>query len=130
MLTLTIDVPRTIWLSSNQRLHWRTKADRTQALRTLANVTARNTGLKPIDGPVTITTHIGYPPNVHRVDPGNAHPTSKALIDGLVDAGILTDDSSDHVIDGGHRRDPTSGQPGTYRIRLELTGHRTHLEGT
>ena len=117
---LVIDVPRTIWLSSNQRLHWRSKADRTQALRTLGMVTARNARLKPYTVPVTITTHIGYPPNVHRVDPGNAHPTTKALIDGLVDAGLLADDDHHHVTDGGHRRDKTSGQKGTYRIRLQI----------
>ena len=116
---LTVDVPRTIWLTSNQRLHWRSRADRTRALRTLGMVTARNATIPKL-GPTRVTTHIGYPPNVHRVDPGNAHPTSKALIDGLTDAGIWPDDDHQHVIDGGHRRDPEPSKPGTYRVRLEL----------
>lgn len=121
MTDLVIDVPRTIWLTSNQRLHFRSKAERTLALRTLAKITARNQNIPPVRGRVLIVTHIGYPPNVHRVDPGNAHPTSKALIDGLVDAHVLAEDNSEHVIDGGHRRDPTSGKPALYRVRLEIT---------
>lgn len=121
---LVVDVPRALWLSSNHRLHWRSAAERKQALRSLGVVAALNEarahGRSEL-GRTLVTAHIGYPPNVHKVDPENGHPTTKALIDGFTDAGLWPDDDSRWVVSGGHRReDDGSGKPGMYRVRFEL----------
>jgi hypothetical protein len=54
-----------------------------------------------LSGPRLGTTHvaafIGYPRN-GKADPANAAPTVKALIDGMVDAGVWPDDDSTYVI--------------------------------
>ncbi|MEE6280179.1 hypothetical protein [Georgenia sp. MJ170] len=115
---IVVDVPRALWLSSNQRLHWRSEADRVQGLRSLGLVTGRNARVAL--GRTLVTAHIGYPPNVSKADPENAHPTTKALIDGFTDAEIWPDDDSRYVVSGGHRRDEGSGKPGWYRVRFEL----------
>lgn len=116
---LVVDVPRAMWLSSNQRLHWRSKHERTQGLKSLARYSARAVNLGRL-GRTLVTAHIGYPPNVSRVDPENAHPTTKALIDGLTAAGVWPDDDARHVVSGGHRLDETTGKAGWYRVRFEL----------
>lgn len=117
--TITFDVPAEHWLSANQRLHWAPKAKRTRALRDLAYYTTIDA---PIDrqGVSHVAAFIGYPRN-GKADPANAAPTIKALIDGLVDAGVWPDDDSTWVIGPTYLRDPKSGQAGIYRVRLVIT---------
>lgn len=94
-------IPNAYWLSSNKRGHWAQKADATRYLRQLARYTAtarlNEKTARKHTGPVNVTAHIGYSINGGRIDPANAAPTVKALIDGLVDAGIVPDDDSAHM---------------------------------
>lgn len=117
MIQVEFTVPKEMWLSSNQRDHWAVKSERTRYLRELA--AAKGRGIGPL-GTTHVAAFIGYPRN-GRADPSNAHPTTKALIDGLTDAGVWPDDDSTHVLGPTHLRDPSTGQPGTYRVRLVLT---------
>ena len=59
-LAIDLDVPAALWLTANGREHWREKARRTKALRTLAyaHCTPRTTRF---DGPVDVTAIISYP---------------------------------------------------------------------
>lgn len=52
--------------------------------------------------PVRIVAHI-WKPRRGRYDPNNLAPTTKACVDGFVDAGILADDDWNHVIGPDHR---------------------------
>lgn len=121
MTTLTFTIPADLWLSANQRLHWAPKAKRTKALRSIGWGIALNGG-EQIDhlGPTHVAAFIGYPRN-GKADPANAAPTIKALIDGMVDAGVWPDDDSTHVIGPTYLRDPKSSTPGAYTVRLVLT---------
>lgn len=114
----TFDIPAELWLSLNQRPHWAEKARKTKALRTMAFAEAgqRAPRLKTAH----VAAFIGYPRN-GKADPANAAPTIKALIDGLVDAGVWPDDDSTWVIGPTYLRDPKSRTRGVYRVRLVIT---------
>lgn len=119
MTTILVDIPSAMWLHSNQRLHRMQVAARTRDIRLLAKHASRDTA--PVPGPVVLTVHVGYPPRVHRVDVPNAYPSIKAAIDGCVDSGVLTDDSSEVIVEHRFRRDPERTPRGTYRLTLHIT---------
>lgn len=103
MQTIEFDIPPDLWLTANGRLHWAQKAARTSKLRTLAAYTARQANLQPMHGVTHVMAYIQYP-SAGRADPNNAAPTTKALVDGLTDAGVWTDDDSAHLLGPDHRR--------------------------
>ena len=116
---LTVYIPQAMWLSANDRLHWRAKSARTAVLRMIGRDAAVGAKIGRHE-----TTHvaafIGYLRN-GKADPANAAPTTKALIDGMVDAGVWADDDSTHVLGPTHLRGPKSDRPGHYCVRLVLT---------
>ncbi|WP_232676703.1 hypothetical protein [Nocardioides sp. R-C-SC26] len=116
--SLTIDVPDIWWLSLNDRLHHMKRATYTRALRGLGFVSARNARIRDL-GTTHVVAYIGYP-KLGRADPMNAAPTTKALIDGFVDAGVWPDDDSRTVLGPTHLRDPKPDKTGIYRIRFLL----------
>lgn len=61
-----------------------------------------------------------YSPTKRRLDPPNFYPTVKALVDGLTDAGIWTDDNSEVIKFMTFKRGKLSEIPGKYRVRLEI----------
>lgn len=116
---LTLDVPKKLWQSSNQRLHHMDRAARTKQLRTLAGWQAR-THLHPVIGKVHVLAYISSPRR-SRADVGNAYPTIKAILDGLTDAGTWVDDDDDHLVGPDLRRGDPTHQAGLYRVRLVIT---------
>lgn len=113
---LTILIPASEWLSANDRRHWAEKARRTKALRTRGFVIARASGLRGL-GSTLVTAEVGYP-RAGRADPANAAPTVKALLDGLVDAGVWRDDDSEHVVGPHFIRGPKSPTGHTVTFRF------------
>jgi crossover junction endodeoxyribonuclease RusA len=90
-----VPVKRANLLTANQRLHWRQKAQRTRTLRDLTYVTARP-AVVPFPDRMRCIVGVSYP-DARRRDVHNLMPTVKACIDGLVDAGWLTDDSDRYL---------------------------------
>ena len=119
MTQLAFTIPKNLWLSANDRLHWAVKAKRTKALREYGLMQALADNIPP-HGTTHVAAFIGYPRN-GRADPSNAAPTVKALIDGLTDAGTWADDDSTHVLGPTFLRDPSTKETGIYRVRLVLT---------
>lgn len=119
MTTLKFTIPAEWWLSANQRMHWAPKATATRMLRTLGSSTAHVEKVRGL-GTCHVAAFIGYPRG-GKADPANAAPTVKALIDGLVDAGVWPDDDSTYVVGPTYLRDPSSGQPGVHTVRLVMT---------
>lgn len=113
---ILLDIPAGIWLTSNQRLHWRAKAERTAAIRALARVAAR--GHQAVTR-VAVTVAVSYPTS-RRADPSNAAPTVKAALDGITDAGVWPDDDSEHVVSVTYVRGETTHQRGLYRLAINL----------
>lgn len=101
------------FINSNQRLHRMAQAKLTAAWRA-AGSSAADT-ITPLTPPVHITAWI-WKPRAGRYDPNNLAPTTKAIVDGIVDAGVLEDDSVEYVIGPDHRH----GGKGPAKIVIEI----------
>jgi crossover junction endodeoxyribonuclease RusA len=84
------------WITSNQRLHWRSRAERTKAWRQLAYGRAKEAGVPHLEQ-AHIECELRFADRRIR-DPANWGPTAKAAVDGLVDAGVFTDDNHKIVV--------------------------------
>lgn len=78
-------------LTANQRMHWRKKATITAEVRLATRLLANRI---PELGKCRVTLTWVVLTN-HRRDADNVVPTLKAMCDGLVDAGIVRDDTPD-----------------------------------
>jgi hypothetical protein len=101
-------------LNSNSRDHRMAAAKLTAMWRSAGREAA--SGLETFDGPVHILARI-HKPRSGRWDPNNFWPTVKAIVDGVVDAGVLVDDDHEHVIGPDMRR----GEKGLPRVVLSIT---------
>lgn len=115
---ITLTVPRSEWLTANGRYHWANRARATRALRWRAHTTARSQGMRPM-GPSRVTVAVAYP-TAARADPDNAAPTVKAIIDGLVDAGVWPDDNSRWRTHTDYTRAPRKAPRGTHTITIRI----------
>lgn len=100
-------------LTSNQRLHWAKKGEATAYWRGLGNRAGAR--VSPVQR-ARIVFHFRFPNNVRR-DVGNWYPTAKACVDGMVDSGVLPDDSDAHLEGPDLRRDYPNGP---HRIRIDV----------
>lgn len=85
----------------------------TKAWRAASQVAAR--GIEPLQTPIHVTAYIWKPRN-GRYDPGNLYPTAKAILDGLVDSGLIKDDDYTRVIGPDMRH----GGKGSAEIVLKI----------
>jgi crossover junction endodeoxyribonuclease RusA len=82
-------------LNANDRLHWAPKAERTAELRKAGWAIAKQQKV-----PALARAHVLAlirPATGGRCDPANFYPSVKAAVDGLVDAGVLSDDDAAHL---------------------------------
>lgn len=119
MAELLLTIPDLWWLTSNGRYHRMQAAARTRAIREYA---ALQTAAARLEVPpqVHIGIFVGYPTRA-KADPPNAWPTAKAAIDGIVDAGALTDDNSEVVYAHSFMRDAKRSEKGFHTLRFVLT---------
>lgn len=81
-------------LNANGREHWSKRASGTSTIRMVArNLSANMPHLEKVK-----IRGVYYAPNNRRRDTGNLYPSFKAAIDGLVDSGVLKDDSDRYVV--------------------------------
>lgn len=83
-------------LNANDRIHWRTRGRLTKALREAAAKSARDAHIPPMEQ-IRIKAVL-HPHDKRRRDPHNWYPSYKAAIDGIVDAGVISDDDGKHLI--------------------------------
>lgn len=103
-------------LNANQRLHWPVKAKVTKAVREVTAWRVKSLGLAPATH-LTVQLHFETGDNRQRRDPANLCATSKPAIDGLVDAGLVEDDSPGWVTELMpliHNGPPMHGQRGLW----------------
>ena len=96
------------WINANHRYsHWAQRAKVTKAWREQAETQAILHGGYFV-GRVHITVTVHKTTN-RAYDVANLAPTAKAIVDGLVSAGVLVDDSNAHVVGpdmrAGEKRD-------------------------
>lgn len=99
LLALEVIAPCS-FINANARTHWAVKRKQTAAWRQQARAAAYEAtrkGTPTLPTPVRVIVWI-HRPHRGRWDPGNYAPTAKALVDGLVDAGLLVDDDVTRVI--------------------------------
>lgn len=94
MKVLTFPWPRPL-LSANDRMHWAEKARLTKLIRTMTTMLARSADI-PATGHVTVRL-VWVVRDNRRRDTDNTYPTFKAMCDGLVDAGIVPDDTPEFM---------------------------------
>lgn len=111
-LEIVIPAPAS-FINSNDRRHRMAEAKLTKAWRQAAYVACRNIG--PLNWPVQITVEV-WKPRANRYDPGNLYPSAKACLDGIVDAGLLPDDSYKQV----HGPDMRHGGKGEASLVLKI----------
>ena len=81
-------------INANDRDHWRKSAGKTATIRSVARGQAKGI---PRLGKVKIRA-VYYAPDNRRRDVSNLFPSVKAAVDGIVDAGVLKDDSDKFVV--------------------------------
>lgn len=116
--TLVLDPPCAL-INANQRLHHHERARLTRAWRQLATTTINNGWHPHHYTHAHITVHIRFPTN-HRRDVGNYYPTAKAIVDGCVDAQLITDDNDDVITGPDMRRERPNG-PLRVTVHIEPT---------
>lgn len=101
-------------LSANDRLHWTVRNTRTRIWRQAAYIHALRAkrGIRTVwPWPhARIVMTIAWPDDRRR-DVGNYQLTAKAIVDGIVDAGILRDDSDKYLTGPDLRRGPRRDGP-------------------
>lgn len=121
---VTFEVTPDLWLTSNRTIANRGYLQRVRnQLHELAIWTARAQHLDRVATPVLVCWTVSYPKGVRR-DKGeasNAQPTTKALLDGIVTGGWLTDDGPAYVRGEVFRRGPNLDRPSLHTIQLILT---------
>lgn len=116
MRCLRFELNQTMVLSANQRLHWALRAAKTSTLRQTAYLEAQST--RPPMERAHLLVRVGWPDRRRR-DVANISPTIKALVDGCVDAGLLTDDDDAHLT-GPDLRPYVAGRKGVVVLDFEF----------
>lgn len=94
-IPLLMLIPPGEWLTANGRYHWAERKTRTRLLRQRAHLAARQAHLPHLEhARLTVYVHTR---TRTRMDPLNAAPTVKAVVDGLIDWGLLPDDDHEHL---------------------------------
>lgn len=107
--TITLEPPAA-FINLNDRMHHMVKAKLTKAWRQAACGAIMSGFHSDHYTRARITVAYRFPTNRRR-EVGNLQPTSKAIVDGLVDAGLLPDDSDAHVVGPDNRRHIPNGTP-------------------
>lgn len=109
------------WLNANDHTgHWGKRQRLADAWRQAAAWRIRAAKL-PRLRTVHVVAHLNLNPMPPHYDPANWHPTAKAAVDGLVDAGVVPDDCH-HYLTGPDMRpgSPTGTRDG--ELVLVITG--------
>ena len=120
-LTFTFEIDRDNMLSANDREHYRPRARRTAWLRQHGADVVR--GAAEAGGPLgpVVDVEVGVQwPDRRRRDTPNVYPTVKALLDGMVDAGLLVDDRDDVVRRTVFEAMPGRCQPGRVLVAVSV----------
>lgn len=92
---ITVHVPCRVWsVNEERRWHWRQRADAQRQVREAAALLAAKVGAQLTPVTIEVTPLL---PRGRRQDAGNCVTVAKPAIDGLVDAGVIPDDSGRYL---------------------------------
>jgi len=112
-ITIESELPM---LNLNQRYHWAKKAQLTKHWRALALTNAMAADLPRNLDRIHVVAHV-VKPTSRQYDIHNLMPTLKACVDGLVDYGLIPDDTNKHLTGPDLRQ----GGKGPAAIRITIT---------
>lgn len=122
---LRVDGERPVTSNEVRSQHWRKVQPRLANFRGAGGLLARELGI-PACEQIAVRLY-AYPPDKRRRDASNLMPTMKAMVDGLVDAGVVPDDTAAFVVeemprllDDGDKR---------WRLDLHVSAVCDHQEG-
>ena len=117
--TFTLSIPAPAgWLSSNHRRDRRAETGDRQAWREAAGWRARQAKLPKLER-IHIVAWLSFG-DKRRRDAHNYMPTLKAIVDGLVDVGVLPDDDDKHLTGPDLRRAPDDGTGCARAVTLSI----------
>ena len=126
-VSITVAIPTAEVLTSNQRLHWRAKAEKTSSIRQRSFLSWRIAG-NPRMEHARCVARLSYP-NKRPRDVSNLQPTIKAAIDGIVSGPgalkgrggyLLPDDDDAHLIGPDLRHTDGDVTPGYLTINFDF----------
>lgn len=89
-----------------RKMHWSRERAIAREIRSAAKIMARVERVPHMER-IRVIYVVHPPPLGRRRDQGNWSPTGKAAVDGIVDAGVVSDDDHEHVLGP----DPRMGDP-------------------
>ena len=121
--TVRLTWPLAKWPTPNKRLHPMARANQVKAIRTAAALLGQQalTRTGPVTVPCEITVAFGFPDGRRR---DIANFEAKHAIDGLVDAGLIADDSWREVPRMVLEHDPEPSEKGQLRVTITITEAR------
>ena len=107
-------------ITANSRMHWRTKAKLTKTLRQTAYYLVKQ---RQLPRARKIGFQLVWQPSTNRRrDPSNLMPTQKALLDGVVDTGLVPDDTPEYVAEYMPQIvEPRKGEKARMWLRITYT---------
>lgn len=126
----TVEVHVEEAMNLNQTLHMRVKSKRIAQIREAARDAVTAAGVPPLER-FTAELHF-IPKNRARRDPENWTPTSKAIVDGIVLAGVAPDDSPEYFTPRTPVMDPprsTYDRSRYYVVITDGTAHQCTVPG-
>lgn len=112
--SFVLPMNRSMMMSANARKHWSARHRITKYWRQLAQLLVKQNRIPALTSArIVVTFSFG---DQRRRDSANFYPVAKAIVDGIVDAGVLVDDSDKYVEGPDSRRD----DPSTPMIRVDL----------
>ena len=115
---LTVTDPGVGYLNANERAHWTRRQHATKAWREAACWEARRRRAPRLTL-ARIEAHVRWCDSRRR-DLHNVAPTVKACVDGFVDAGLLPDDDTKHLIGPDFRLGPPLRRGERLRIEFRV----------
>lgn len=109
-LILKVPAPEKYMNANDRPPHWAVKAKQTKAWREAGYAAALTASLPKIDKAHIVATLFFH--DSRQRDPNNYNPTTKAILDGMVDAGVFVDDNWKHVVGPDHRVGETTVKRG------------------
>lgn len=113
-----VPIERGAAINANDRLHYMERARRVAELRRRGYLFARSAKLPHLVR-ARLDVEVVRPRRVG--DVANWHPTVKALLDGMVDAGVLTDDSDRYLSGPFLHAASETGKAGRLLFRFTFT---------
>lgn len=96
-ISYRVEIPATAgWITLNMRMHWGERHRLTAHYRQLGQVVSLHYALPRIEL-AHVVAELRFR-DTRRRDPHNWTPTAKAVLDGMVDAGVFPDDDFGHVV--------------------------------